>query len=127
MALVLIVEDDEPLARVMRRSLESLGHEVVQASDGKSALDHFFKREFDLVVTDILMPEKDGLELIPQIRKTKPGVRMLAVSGGGQVGPNSYLVAAKALGAHETLAKPFSMEDFQAVATRVLNMPPKKV
>ena len=120
MALILIVEDDDLLASVMRRALAPDGHEVHLAEDGKKAWAFLLKAKVDLLVTDILMPEKDGLELIPQVRKNFPATKILAISGGGQLGPKSYLGTAKALGAHETLLKPFSLPDFIAMIIQLL-------
>lgn len=108
MARILFIEDDPDVAKLLSGVLKSAGHDVVHAQTGRDALTAFKANAFDLVVTDILLPDNDGLEIIPQLRKSSTSVKIIAISGGGRVGPKPYLSAAKALGANRTLTKPFA-------------------
>jgi DNA-binding NtrC family response regulator len=120
MARVLLVDDDEQFRRMLERTLVRAGHRVRVAGDGAEALG--VMREdggttaFDLVVTDIVMPEKEGLETIMELRRLVPGMPVIAMSGGGRGTPENYLRAARMLGAFRTLEKPFdSKELIQAI------------
>jgi CheY-like chemotaxis protein len=107
MARVLLVDDDDLIRPLCVEILGMAGHEVVEAADGDSALRAAGQGRFDVLVTDIIMPGKDGLETIMAIRRKQPGIRILAVSGGGRLAADSYLTVAKPLGADATLTKPF--------------------
>jgi CheY-like chemotaxis protein len=107
MAGVMVVEDDAALRDMLRDSLEKRKYTVITAADGREALAKFKPSVVDLVVTDLLMPEEDGLMVIMKIRKIKPSVRMIAISGGGKAGPGSYLQMATTLGADYVFSKPF--------------------
>lgn len=122
---VLIIDDEVPLRQSMRRMLESAGHQVIEADNGKAGLDAYRKQPTDVVVTDIIMPQKEGIETIRELRLIDPNVRIVAVSGGGRTQNMDFLVIAGKLGATETLAKPFRKEELLAcVEGRPL---PKKV
>ena len=88
--------------------LESAGHSVVAAVDGIEAPKIMASKDIDVVITDLLMPERDGIEFITEIRKKYPGVKIVAMSGGGHIARDSYLRIAKNFGAHCLLEKPFS-------------------
>ena len=120
MALILVVDDDESLRNVIKSTLISSGHEVLQAENGREAIQKFGANNIDLVITDILLPDKDGLELIPQFRKMCPLAKIIAISGGGSVGPKAYLGMAKALGAKKILSKPFSRLELQRAVEDLL-------
>jgi CheY-like chemotaxis protein len=105
---VLIVEDDKELREMLKLSLLRRNFTVLEAENGKEAIAHFKPLITDLVVTDLIMPEEDGLKVIIKLRELKPSIRIIAVSGGGKVGPGSYLNLAKALGADAIYSKPFS-------------------
>lgn len=107
MARILLV-DDEPLLRdTLRIALQGAGHTVSVAPDGKSALNLLVDEKFDVIVTDILMPETDGLEMIMRVRKESGNVRIIAMSGGGRTRNMDMLDFAKSFGADAVLAKPF--------------------
>ena len=110
MARILVVDDDDQIRNAFRLTLERAGYEVEEAQDGKAAMKRFAQWHADLVITDIVMPEKDGLEVMMELRRTAPSVRILAVSGGGLVNPFTYLVMAKNLGADVVLVKPVDKE-----------------
>ena len=106
MAGVMIVEDDAALRELLRDSLEKRKYTVITAADGREALARFRPSVVDLVITDLLMPEEDGLMVIMKIREVKPATRVIAISGGGRAGPGSYLLMASKLGADHIMSKP---------------------
>jgi DNA-binding response OmpR family regulator len=108
---VLIVEDDKELREMLKLSLSRRNFTVFEADNGKSAIAHFKPTITDLVVTDLIMPEEDGLKVVIKLRELKPTIKIIAISGGGKVGPVSYLNLAKALGADAIYSKPFSISD----------------
>src|SRR5215469_8931676 len=101
---VLLVEDDEPLRRALSRFLTQNGYEVAQAPNGVLALQHMQQQPAEVVVTDMLMPEMDGVETILALRRAYPGVRIIAMSGGGINSAENYLAIARALGTSKILA-----------------------
>ena len=107
---ILLVDDDAPLRRLLAKSLTRAGYQVVEASDGNEALQLFQAHASDLVITDLIMPGIEGLELIMRLRKFCPQVRVIAISGGGRNAPEDYLSIAKTIGACHVLAKPFLNE-----------------
>jgi CheY-like chemotaxis protein len=107
MAVVLVIEDDEHLRRLLRTVLERAGYTVEEAANGAAGLKQFSIRPADVVVTDIIMPEKEGLETIIELKRDYPHVKIIAISGGGAALDAQYLPSAKALGADRTLEKPF--------------------
>lgn len=111
MARVLIIDDNDQVREKLREVLEYAGHEVVEASDGKDGMRFFQKDQTELVITDVLMPEKDGLETIMGLRRDFPDVKIIAISGGGRIGPDNYLRTAKLLGAQYTFTKPFKLKE----------------
>jgi len=108
---ILIVEDDKELREMLKVSLIRHKYTVHEATDGKDAISHFKPSIIDLVVTDLIMPEEDGLKVIMKLRELKPKLKIIAISGGGKAGPGSYLKLAKALGADAVFSKPFSIND----------------
>ena len=107
---VLVVDDDARIRRLVRRALERRGSYVIEANDGKTALRILDDVPVDLVITDIFMPNIDGLALIMVIRKMYPETKVVAISGGSEVVPGDYLHFAKALGAIKVFQKPFDLE-----------------
>jgi CheY-like chemotaxis protein len=104
---ILIVDDDEAVRRVLHSILESAGHSVTAATNGREALDIMSGGDFELMITDLVMPEQEGIETIKLLRKEYPDVRVIAMSGafGGD-----YLQIAGFMGAHKTLVKPIRMQ-----------------
>jgi DNA-binding response OmpR family regulator len=111
---VLIVEDENELREMLKISLIRHNFTVFEATNGKEAIAHFKPLITDLVVTDLIMPEEDGLKVVMKLRELKPSIRIIAISGGGKAGPISYLNLAKALGADAIFPKPFSINDLIA-------------
>jgi two-component system response regulator (stage 0 sporulation protein F) len=111
---ILIIDDDEQIRVFLRQVLEEAGYTVIEASNGHDGLRQFRQTPTDLVITDLLMPDTDGLEVTVALRRASTTVKIIALSGG--LGPWDYLDAAKFLGAHRTMKKPVTKADLlQAV------------
>ena len=108
MASILIIDDNAALREVLRVGLETAGHSIREMSNGRDGIRAFRKEPCDLVITDIYMPERDGLELIEALRRTHPCVKILAMSGAS--GTMDYLRKAQSLGAAMVIRKPFKMQ-----------------
>jgi len=108
---ILIVDDEDQMRSMLRQMLKSPGYEISEASNGKIALRLCKDRQTDLIITDLIMPEKEGIETIVEIKRSFPEIKIIAISGGGQNDPETYLELAKKLGAERTLAKPFEMKE----------------
>lgn len=105
---IVLAEDEPPMVEDLRRCLESGDHSVRTAANGDETLAHVRERVPDLVITDIVMPQRDGIETIIELRSGHPGIKLIAMAGARQVGAFSYLTAAVSLGADAVLAKPFT-------------------
>ena len=106
---ILLVEDNDDLRAVLRTGLERAGYVVHAAVDGRAALRVLGQEPVDLVITDILMPDMDGLELIRSLRLSHPALPVIAISGGARLAMGDFLPVAKAFGAVQTLTKPFAI------------------
>ena len=104
---ILVIDDDESIRALLRSILEREGYRVIDADDGVEGVKQFRESPTDLVITDLIMPGKEGIETIREIRQEFPHVKIIAISGGGRIGPESYLKMAKMVGALRTLSKPF--------------------
>lgn len=111
MSGILIIEDDNELREMLKVALQRRNYIIMEAENGKEAISHFKPSVTDLVITDLIMPEEDGLKVVIKLREIKPAVKIIAISGGGKAGPGSYLNLAKALGADAIFSKPFSVHD----------------
>ena len=111
MTRILIVDDDDQIRDILKRMLERSGYEVMEAQNGKKGVASYRSDPCDLVITDILMPEKEGIEMIREMKKEFPDSRIIAMSGGGHVDAKEYLMLAEVLGANRTLEKPISYKD----------------
>jgi DNA-binding response OmpR family regulator len=116
---ILLIDDDDPVRTVLARTLERAGHSVAQAHNGRDGLNQLDQSRFDLVITDIVMPEMEGIEMLMEIRKRNFSGKVLAMSGGGAMGSGTNLHVAKLMGARMTLTKPFSPEDFLAAVDQL--------
>ena len=112
MARILIIDDETSLRGTLRRALEGEGHEVVDAPDGQEGIRLYQEHPADVVVTDILMPGKDGLEVIRELRQMDRQVKIIGISGGGKKGKLEFLSYAEAFGADRVFPKPFDLEEF---------------
>jgi CheY-like chemotaxis protein len=118
---VLLAEDLQDLQVLMAMWLEEAGHRVTRASSGRQVIEHAARSDFDLLVTDILMPDGDGWDAIAGVQRSRPQMRILAISGGAREMPaNTVLRAARAAGAIASLEKPFSRPDFLEAVVRVM-------
>ncbi len=108
MALILLVDDDDLVRLTLETALTRAGHEVVSAVNGVAALEKLQDVEVDVVVTDLIMPEKEGIETILEIRRSKAKLPIIAISGGGRGEAGDYLKLAGHLGADRVLNKPFA-------------------
>ena len=121
MSRILIVDDDPHVRQMLERVLRKADHDVETAENGKVALRVHRERPVDLVVTDIIMPEKEGLETITEFRQCFPAVKIVAISGCGRIGPAQYLKMAKVLGANRTFSKPFNPSELIAAVEEMLD------
>ena len=117
---ILIIDDDDQFRAMLREMLERSGYEIVETSDGKEGLQRYKENPTDLVITDLIMPEKKGIETIQELKQDFPDVKIIAVSGGGWVDPVVYLHLAKMLGAQRTFAKPIEREDLLRTVNEIL-------
>ena len=111
MPRILVVEDDPHVLLMLRKTLEHGGYVVDGAEDGEAAVRHCREEAIDLVVTDIVMPNRDGLEAIRKLRRDFPHIPIIAISGGGDLNPMSYLAMARQAGADRTFFKPVPHDD----------------
>jgi CheY-like chemotaxis protein len=123
-ARILVIDDEENVRTLFALVLERAGHDVVGAANGAEGLGIQRETPADLVVTDLVMPEKEGLETITELRREYPALKILAVSGGGRNQPRDYLRTAGHLGADRTLAKPVNLAEFVDVVTELLEAGP---
>lgn len=107
MATILVIDDENEVRYAIRAVLEDHGHSVAEAETGNAGLATLETRAFDIVLCDIIMPDKEGIETIAEIRARLPAQRIVAMSGGGRIMKEDYLAVAAAVGATHTIAKPF--------------------
>lgn len=121
MARILVIDDDFHMRSVIKQMLEKKGHQVVSEENGDLGINRYRKEGFDLVITDIVMPDKEGLETIQELHKVDPDIKIIAISGGALKGPpQSYLELAKQFGASESIEKPFSWKQLIDTVNQVL-------
>lgn len=110
MPKILVLDDDSIFRTVFVLSLERMGHEVVAARDGNHGLQLIGKESFDIAIVDLIMPEKEGIETIQEIRRARPEIKIIAMSGGGRYTSKELLKASLHLGADRAISKPFTNE-----------------
>ncbi len=106
MANILVIDDEPQMLKMIERILSLEGYTVLTAQDGKQGLNLCKTNTIDLVITDVIMPEVEGLEVVITLKRILPNVKIIAISGGGRNQPNDYLYVADMLGAHRTFVKP---------------------
>ena len=121
MSSILIIDDDDSLRDALRRTLHKEGYTIMEAGEGGRGLKQLECQTADLVLLDMFMPGKDGLETIGELRRTHPGIRIIAMSGGGFKGTVDVLHVAKKMGARRTLSKPFTREELIEAVAQVVN------
>lgn len=119
MPSILIVDDDKPLLDLLAEILREQGHQVQTAEEGNSALALMSRTKFDLVISDIIMPGKEGIETIREIRGLHSDVRIIAMSTGGSLGNTPVLEYARMIGAHEAIRKPVEFPALIAMIDRM--------
>ncbi len=120
MASILIIDDEELVRLTVRQMLEDAGHKVAEAENGLDGIQKLKDFKADIVITDLLMPEMEGLETISELRSSRPELKIIAISGGARFKGVDYLNSAKKLGAQEILPKPFSDEQLQIAVNNTL-------
>ena len=116
MGKILIIDDEPHILLMLKKMLERAGYEVDLASNGVEGMELFKKESADMVITDIIMPEKEGIETIREMRRLSPKLKIIAMSGGGKISADNYLETAKIFGASKVFQKPFSHKELiQAV------------
>lgn len=110
MARILLIDDDEQVLDMLYESLTREGYDVLRASNGEQGLRLYRQEPVDLIITDIIMPEKEGIETIIELRRDFPDVKIIAMSGGGRIGTKDYLHLAKIFGVQRTFTKPVARE-----------------
>ena len=111
MARILIIDDESQIRSMLRLMLERVGYEIAEAPDGIEGIRRYRENPADLIITDLIMPNKDGIGMIIDLKKEFPKVKIIAMSGGGVNRPEGYLDGAKKLGATRTLTKPIDREE----------------
>ncbi len=121
MKRILVIDDDDMYRAMLRKLFADAGYEVEVAENGVVAMQKQAERPADLVVTDIIMPEKEGIQTIIEMSKLHPQTRIIAMSGGGRINADQYLQMARALGASRSFVKPFKTADILACVRELLN------
>jgi len=111
MKKILLADDDHQVRNMLKLTLEREGYEVVEAEDGVQAVRLYLNHSIDLVVTDIVMPEKEGIETIMELRSINPKIKIIAISGGGRISPDDYLNWARRFGVGHTFTKPVDRKE----------------
>ena len=117
---ILVIDDEDLIREVVKEMLEAEGYVVSTAANGREGLRLYRKEPADLIITDIFMPEMEGLETIRELLRSSPKVKIVAISGGGEKGMLSFLSHAKRFGAVQTLEKPFSREELLTIVSELL-------
>ena len=120
MARILLIDDDEQVRSMIRAMLERIGHEVVEAPDGVVGVEKFRESPTDLVITDIVMPQKGGIATIYELLRDYPDLRIIALSGGGASRGTDYLEIARQIGASRTISMPVDMEELTETVSELL-------
>ena len=121
MARILVIDDEPSILLMIKKMIEKAGHEVDIALNGGEGLELFEKNGYNLIITDIFMPQKEGLEIILELRKKYPKLKIIAISGGGRFGPEGYLPSAKLFGADMIFQKPFVQKEFIEAISKLLS------
>ena len=121
---ILVADDEDSIRSLLGHFLSGAGHSVVIVGSAREACEAIARQPFDLIITDVLMPDGDGLDLITESRKRQPNARILAISGGGRYLEGSeYLKLARGLGAHTAMMKPFTWQQLKDGIDRALTAP----
>jgi CheY-like chemotaxis protein len=124
MAVILVIDDDIEMRRILRKLLEREGYQVLEASDGDEGIKLYQKNQIELIITDLLMPGKEGIETIIQLKQDFPDIKIIAMSGGGQIESEFYLECAKSFGAEYTFVKPINRKKLLTAVKELISMNP---
>jgi DNA-binding response OmpR family regulator len=127
MAKIYVFDDEPSILLMIKKMLEKAGYEVDVALNGKEGMELFKKNVPDLLITDIIMPEKEGLETILELRRKYPELKIIAISGGGRISPGGYLPGARLLGADMVFEKPLDQKEFLHAVALLLNETSTKI
>lgn len=122
-ARILVIDDEDQIRMMLRQVLEDAGYDVDDAPNGLEGLRRYRERPADLIITDMIMPKKEGMETILDLKLDYPSVKIIAISGGGRIGPHPYLEIAEGLGAERVFIKPFRIEDLLLAIRGLLKSP----
>ncbi len=117
---ILVIDDDENIRLMLNQMLTNAGYSVVEAQNGQVGVEKFQQEQFDLVVTDLIMPEKEGVETIRELKQINFDIKIIAISGGGSIAPQEYLLLAKRFGVVQTFEKPFHKNEFLEAVNQLL-------
>ena len=123
---VLVIDDDHLVRYTLSKILQRSGYDVITASDGRRGMLLLREEYPDVVITDIIMPEQEGIDTIIQIRRERPGIKIIAISGGGRIRNIDFLTMAHSLGADDVIRKPFEADELLA-RLAALGFPPGRV
>ena len=122
-ARILVIDDDPQLRTLLKRYFERRGFEVLEASDGDAGINAYRSKGADVIITDLIMPGKEGMETIMELKQDFPDAKIIAISGGGRVAPQGYLQLAKGIGAMKIFSKPFELEQLHAAVIELIGDP----
>jgi DNA-binding response OmpR family regulator len=120
---ILIADDDDQVRMLLKRVLVKAGYDVSEARNGNEAVRIFKQKSAALLITDLIMPDKEGIETIQEFRRNHTPVKIIAISGGGRLDQNMYLAMAKKIGADRVLSKPFMPQDLLTVVQELAGKP----
>jgi DNA-binding NtrC family response regulator len=120
MTKILVIDDDAVVRKTVVYLLEGAGYNVLSAEDGKRGMVLFRSEQPDLVITDIIMPEQEGIQTITEMHSEKPDARIIAMSGGGRIGNVDFLKIAQELGAMDAIPKPFDSDELLTIVENCL-------
>jgi len=122
MARILVIDDDDQLSEILRKMLSRAGYEVLVASDGRKGVELYRKEQPDVVITDVIMPEKEGAELIFELQKEFPDIKIIAMSGGGAIKAEDYFKSITSLSnVQHTFEKPFVFDEMLQAVKELVN------
>ena len=120
MRRILVIDDDDQTRRMLRQALERAGYEVIEARDGREGVQRYHTSSADLILTDVMMPGKEGIEAIFALQHEATPVKIIAMSGGGYMGDLTFLQIAERVGARRTFEKPFELRELLEAIREVL-------
>ena len=123
MPRILIIDDDVDVRQPLRQMLRLAGYKVVEAADGNEGIGHVRTESIDLIITDIIMPDKEGIETIRELQRDFPSVKIIAISGGGRIAAQHILEAARSFGVTHTLVKPICKKELLLATQALLSGP----